>query len=111
MRIFQIVILSILIGLISCSKPEGEGGKGIISGVISYDRHDHNNKLINTEIAKKEKVYIVYGENTSFDDDVDSYTDGSYHFDYLRKGDYQIIASRIVIHAIARSRRLFTKSV
>ena len=92
MRVFQIAILCILIGLISCSKPSGEGGKGSISGIVSYNRYDHNDKLINTEIAKEEKVYIVYGENTFFDDDVDSYTDGSYHFEYLRKGHYQIIA-------------------
>ena len=57
MRVFQIAILCILIGLISCSKPSGEGGKGSISGIVSYNRYDHNDKLINTEIAKEAVAY------------------------------------------------------
>ena len=71
MRVFQIAILGALVGFVSsCSKPEGEGGKGSVSGNVYFERYDHNGNLINTEIAIEEKVYIVYGENTGFDDDL-----------------------------------------
>ncbi|MBK9456483.1 MAG: hypothetical protein IPO24_13285 [Bacteroidetes bacterium] len=37
-----------------------------------------------------EKVFIVYGDNTAFDDEVSTAYDGTYKFEYLRKGLYTI---------------------
>ncbi|MBL4624163.1 MAG: hypothetical protein JKY42_03350 [Flavobacteriales bacterium] len=59
MRIIQTTFLFFLaVAFFSCNKPEGEGGKGGISGIVSLERYDHNNQLVNTEIAKEETITL-----------------------------------------------------
>ena len=40
---------------------------------------------------EKEDVFIIYGaESTTFDDDVETSYDGTFKFDFLEEGSYQI---------------------
>jgi hypothetical protein len=42
--------------------------------------------------AGKVDVYIIYGDEAYFGDDVETNYDGTYEFRYLRKGKYTIFA-------------------
>lgn len=86
-----IIAGSLLIVLGACKKVEGPGGSSSITGKIHAIEHDgFGNVTVEYDIAK-EDVYIIYGgENTMYDDDVETSYDGTFRFDYLEEGTYQI---------------------
>lgn len=87
-----IAYVAIVAAMAGCKKSEGEGGKSSISGVIKANYYDRNSKLVSSELAPEERVYLVYGNNQSYDDKVDANADGSYSFKYLRDGNYHVFA-------------------
>lgn len=80
--------------LSACSKEPGEGGKALIKGTIL--RQDINNNTGQPTgdpyPAQEYKVYIIYGDGTFYDDDVDTGPAGEYEFRWMRKGSYTIFA-------------------
>ena len=43
-------------------------------------------------VAAKTDVFIIYGDEAYFGNDVETGTDGMYQFEYLRPGDYTVFA-------------------
>jgi len=87
-----IFIAMIMVIFSACKKEEGEGGKATIEGKLYTMLYDPNGKFLKKEEARKEDLFIIYGDNTVYDDQMDSDDEGSYKFQYLRKGDYTIFA-------------------
>lgn len=82
----------IVFTILSCKKNPGIGGKSSIQGTVYYKLTDHNGKIISKELAKNERIYITYGDNGFYDDDIRTDFNGTYKFTYLRKGNYTISA-------------------
>jgi hypothetical protein len=79
------------INLISCTKDEGVGGKATIRGkVVVQDYNDDFSMLLSEYNAAEEDVYIIYGNDRTFGDQVETNYDGTFEFDYLLPGDYSI---------------------
>ena len=79
--------------LLSCEKEEGEGGTSTITGKIYVLNYNTDYTQIESEYyAQEEDVYIVYGDDNIYSDRFRTHYDGSYRFQYLRKGDYTIYA-------------------
>lgn len=81
--------------LLSCEKPPGEGGTSTIRGRIWVEDYNDNFTLLeNNYWAEEERVYIIYGGDTSefYDDDIRTSFNGLYEFNYLRPGTYSIFA-------------------
>ncbi|NPD46859.1 MULTISPECIES: hypothetical protein [unclassified Lentimicrobium] len=84
-------LLAIIIVISSCTKKEGEGGTASISGTV-------NMKLVSDDFqttyanfpALSQDVYIVYGDDDFYSDKTETHYDGTYHFGYLRKGNYRV---------------------
>lgn len=75
----------------SCSKMEGEGGTGSISGtIIEHFYNDDYSRLIYTEPAVDEKVYILYGEDQALGDRIRTGATGAFRFDFLYPGRYTV---------------------
>lgn len=75
----------------SCSKEPGEGGTSSISGKVYVKDYNSTFTKINAEYyGAEEDVYIIYGDNTVYDNTFKTSYDGSYRFDHLRKGKYRI---------------------
>lgn len=94
-RIYSVLLFSAFITISflfqSCSKSEGPGGSSSIKGKIHVLVYDVANNLINEYDAPKEDVYLVYGDvDTFYDDDVETSHDGTFEFNYLRPGKYQL---------------------
>ena len=91
----KIITLSALLAVLltsgSCSKVEGPGGSSSITGKLNAVLHDGFwNETAEYDLAK-EDVYIIYGdENTTYDDDVETSYDGTFKFEYLEPGTYQV---------------------
>ncbi len=88
-RIYVFVLTIILFG--SCEKQEGVGGTSSIVGKINKIRYFKDQDIIyDTVPAVAEDVYIMYGENTYFDDRIETHNDGTFRFDYLFEGKYSV---------------------
>ncbi|MFT5778907.1 MAG: hypothetical protein ACI837_001864 [Crocinitomicaceae bacterium] len=75
----------------SCSKVEGPGGSSTIKGVIHIVVKDIAGNVINQYDAPKTDVYLIYGDtDTYYDDDVETSHDGTFEFNYLQDGNYQL---------------------
>ncbi|HEY0976680.1 MAG TPA: hypothetical protein VGE21_04360 [Flavobacteriales bacterium] len=78
--------LSFCLLLSACKKEEGEGGKAEIRGFVT--RKDGLNGTPYPYMDQR--VFIVYGDNDFYDDDVRTDGTGKYVFRWLRKGDYTV---------------------
>ena len=80
--------------LVSCNKNEGKGGTGTIQGLVKLVHHpdDDFNLPSDTMAAAKTDVFLVYGDDAYFGDDVETGADGLYQFEYLTPGDYTVYA-------------------
>ena len=96
MNRFFSVILSVLllVALNSCNNGEGEGGTGIIEGDVMLVLHpdDNYNLETDTTVAAKVDVFIVYGDDTFYGDDVETDDNGHYRFKYMNPGKYTLFA-------------------
>ncbi|MBK7214776.1 MAG: hypothetical protein IPH88_16070 [Bacteroidales bacterium] len=91
----QLVLACAILAILftSCEKEPGEGGTSSISGkVYVLDYNSTLTHLNETYYGSKEDVYIVYGDNTVYNNSMETSFDGSYRFDNLRKGHYRIFA-------------------
>ena len=85
------VLLLLPVLLIACAKEPGVGGTSSIVGkVYAYDYNTEMTNLRTQYYAPDEDVYIIYGNDTIFNDRTRTNFDGSYRFQYLRPGTYTI---------------------
>ena len=78
--------------LSACKKEPGEGGQAEIRGyVFRQDINSGTGQPVGEPYPYPEaRVYIAYGDNDFYDDDVRTGPDGLYVFPWLRKGDYKV---------------------
>lgn len=89
---FLLVIFPLLILVSSCEKNPGEGGTSSIEGKIIIEEVDNFGVVVKSYPAPEERVYIVYGNNEFFDNEVRTHYDGRYQFEFLNIGSYQLYA-------------------
>lgn len=86
-----IVGLFISLFFIACNKYEGTGGGATIEGKMFEVPVNAVGNPTDTFPLIKDDVYIIYGtENSFYDDKIETSYDGTFRFEHLRKGDYQI---------------------
>ena len=91
MKSFFGIIILLALAATSCRKGEGKGGKATISGKVYVDYYNQSGSFIDKSFyARDVDVFIVYGNNTFYDDKVATHHDGSYQFDYLMPGNYTV---------------------
>ena len=87
----QLLLLMLSVALFSCAKQEGEGGTSTIKGKVQVKLCSDDFETIYTQFPGEEiDVYIVYGNDDFYSDKTTTFYDGSFVFNYLRKGHYQV---------------------
>jgi len=76
--------------LVGCEKSPGEGGSASIRGKVLVEEHLISSQVETSYFAKDEKVFLIFGEDTEFDLDTRTSYDGSFEFEFLRTGNYQV---------------------
>jgi len=75
----------------ACSKEPGVGGNSTITGkVIVQELDPFTGEVSSTYEAQEERVYIIYGDNEIFDDEIRTHYDGRFQFSELFKGSYTV---------------------
>jgi hypothetical protein len=83
--------LILFITLSGCTKPEGEGGTSAIYGKVYAFDYNNSGVLQSEFYLGDEDVFIIYGnEDNYYDDSYKTSFDGSFRFQYLRKGTYTV---------------------
>jgi len=84
-QLIHVVLVSIMIS--SCEKEPGEGGNSIIRGRVYV-----NSFFLNQQgPAADQDVFIIYGDDDyTVDDRTRTSFDGTYKFEFLRKGKYRV---------------------
>lgn len=91
MKNWLYVSLVIIITFTSCTKQEGEGGTASISGQVQVKLVSDDFQTEYAEFPEQAKdIYIIYGDDGFYSDKTETLYDGSYHFGYLRKGNYKV---------------------
>ena len=90
--IFGVFVGFLLMLTISgCAKVEGEGGSSSIIGKINVKFLDGADNVLAEYDGTDEDVFIIYGTgSTTHNDKVETSYDGTFRFDYLEVGTYQI---------------------
>ena len=89
-----IAFLMMCFALSSCNNKEGEGGTGTIRGYVKLIHHPDDDYQLNVDTlnAAKTDVFIVYGNDEFYGDDIETDPDGLYQFEYLTPGNYTVFA-------------------
>ena len=91
-------LLALALVMPSCNKGPGEGGTGTVQGTVMLVHHPDDNYTLasDTMVAAKTDVFIVYGDENYFGNDVETGADGGYQFEYLLPGEYTVYAYSIL---------------
>ena len=82
----------IVLTIAACSKDEGKGGRALITGKL-YVRDYNSSGILKGEFyGPDEDVFIIYGDEPTYGDVVKTHYDGTFRFEYLRKGNYTVFA-------------------
>jgi hypothetical protein len=89
---YKIILLVIICSnFLSCKKQPGEGGFASIEGKVYVKNYDpYFSILLSQHYLPSETVYIIYGNGTEIGNTVKTSYDGSFKFNYLRKGTYKV---------------------
>ena len=88
--LFSVICIIIFITA-SCSKEEGVGGNATIRGkVVIHDYNDDFSILLSQRDGAEEDVYIIYGDEKTFGDEIETNYDGVFEFKYLLPGNYNV---------------------
>ena len=91
LQLFSICLFILLIS--SCKKEAGSGGTSFIKGKVYAKYYDKIFYAVkDSAYAPDVDVYIIYGDQSTYDDHQKTTYDGSYEFKYLRNGSYKIYA-------------------
>lgn len=81
----------VIVLLLSCKKEPGEGGFASIEGKVYIKNYDAFFSILSSQYyLPGETVYIIYGDQTEVGNTVKTSYDGSFKFNYLRKGKYKV---------------------
>jgi hypothetical protein len=92
-RLIQsLTVVLLAITFFGCKKGPGEGGTSSIKGKIYVMNYNGSGQLTGQYYGQEERVYIIYGDADFYGNDTRTSYDGTYEFDFLRKGSYTVFA-------------------
>ena len=93
-----LLLFAVVMSFPSCNKGPGEGGTGTVQGFVKLVHHSDDDFTLtpDTMVAAKTDVFIVYGDEAYFGNDVETGSDGMYQFEYLLPGNYTVYAYSIL---------------
>ena len=89
-QIYPILSILLLLFVCSCEKEPGPGGNSTIRGKVIINEISNSGNILAEYEAPEERVYIIYGDNDIYDDEVRTSFDGQFKFENLFPGDYSV---------------------
>jgi hypothetical protein len=90
-KILKVVPLLILMLLVlSCTKEEGYGGKSTLYGYVLEKKYSNAGQFESEYYLADQRVYIVFGDDDFYSDEIRTDYTGKFKFSYLYAGDYTV---------------------
>jgi hypothetical protein len=92
-RLLMVLALASAFASSSCKKPAGEGGQATIRGMVyetNFSMVSGNYEVNDEYYAPDVDVFIIYGDDATYGNKVQTGPDGVFEFKYLRKGSYTV---------------------
>ena len=91
---FIMTFFAVAMLFVSCNKGPGEGGTGTVRGYVKLVHHPDDDYTLtpDTMMAAKTDVFIIYGDEAYFGNDVETDANGMYQFEYLLPGNYTVFS-------------------
>ena len=91
---FILALFAVALLFASCNKGPGEGGTGTVQGYVKLVHHPDDDYTLtpDTMVAAKTDVFIIYGDEAYFGDDLETNAEGLYQFEYLLPDKYTVFA-------------------
>lgn len=74
----------------SCTKQEGYGGKSTIYGKVLERKYNNSGQFESEYYLAEKRVYIIFGEDDFYSDEIRTDYEGKFKFSYLYAGDYTV---------------------
>ncbi len=84
------ILLMLFVILSACTKQEGYGGKSTIYGYVLEKDYNNSGQFQSEYYKPEQRVYIVFGDEDFYGDEVKTDPDGKYKFSYLYAGKYTV---------------------
>ncbi len=88
----SVIVLCMILISSGCNSLPGDGGTSTITGKVFVERYNASGTLYQQYYGAEERVYIIYGDGTTFDDETKTSYDGTFQFQFLRKGTYTVFS-------------------
>ena len=85
----------LIVGLLmmtACKKEEGYGGKSTLYGKVYELNYNNSGQLTSEYYVQERRVYITFGNDDFYSDEVRTDYEGKFKFSYLYPGDYTVYA-------------------
>jgi hypothetical protein len=92
MKYISLLFLTFCLVLSSCKKEAGVGGMAAIYGKVKVKNVSSGGTVLNEYYLPEERVYLIYGNSSVYNDDFRTNYDGAFRFDYLNEGHYTLYA-------------------
>lgn len=93
MRILFCIFTTLTFVLAGCTPEPGLGGMATVTGVVMVEDWNSTFTNINSVYpAMREDIFLVFGDEPTFGEDVETHFDGTYRFQYLYPGKYTLYA-------------------
>lgn len=83
-------ILILMLLVLSCTKEEGYGGKSTLYGYVLEKKYSNTGQFQSEYYLADKRVYIVFGDDDFYSDEIRTDYTGKFKFSYLYAGDYTI---------------------
>lgn len=82
--------LLVLITMLSCTKEPGYGGKSTLYGYVLEKKYNNSGQFESEYYLADHRVYIVFGDDDFYSDEIRTDYTGKFQFSYLYAGDYTV---------------------
>lgn len=83
-------ILLLMLTLLSCTKEEGYGGKSTLYGYVLEKKYSNAGQFQSEYYLADKRVYIIFGDDDFYSDEIRTDYTGKFKFSYLYPGDYTV---------------------
>lgn len=84
------LLFFVLLFVSACKKQEGYGGKSTIYGKVLEKKYNNSGQFENEYYVAEKRVYIIFGNDDFYSDEIRTDYDGKFKFSYLYAGDYTV---------------------
>jgi hypothetical protein len=90
----KVTLLALACGsiLLSCQKEEGFGGNNTLTGKVYVQDYNSGGVLQSEYYGPDERVFLVFGDDPVYSEEMRTHYDGTFRFDFLYPGKYTVFA-------------------